>query len=148
MAVTSPLGPALAVEGLLIQVGNGSSPETFSTIANATDLSEPVATDVVEVTNVGDSWKRRLPTLHDMGKIGFKVYWQPEDSTHNNGTGLRFFLINSLLRDYQFVYPGDPAAPPTDAFPAYAVEFAIMGKVGGVFEATVTLANSGAPSLC
>jgi hypothetical protein len=27
-------------------------------------------------------------------------------------------------------------------------EFGITGKVGGVFEATITLANSGAPSLC
>ena len=145
---TSLFGADQPVSGLLLNVGNASSPETMTTIANVTDFSLPVVANTVDVTNVGDLWHRRAPTLLDMGKIGFKVYWQPEDPTHNNGTGLRFFLINSLLRDYQFVYPGDPSAPPTDAFPAYVVEFAIMGKVGGVFEATVTLANSGAPSLC
>lgn len=152
MAFTSPLGPALAVEGLLIQVGNAASPETMQTIANATDFSEPVMTDVLEVTNVGDSWKRRIPTLHDMGKIGFKVYWIPEEVTHRNslnggsvGAGLRYLLIQSLLRDFQFVYPDGNNS--TDAFPAYTTSFAITGKVGGVFEATVELANSGVPSL-
>ena len=152
MAFTSPLGPALAVEGLLIQVGNAASPENMQTIANATDFSEPVMTDVLEVTNVGDSWKRRIPTLHDMGKIGFKVYWIPEEVTHRNslnggsvGAGLRYLLIQSLLRDFQFVYPDGNNS--TDAFPAYTTSFAITGKVGGVFEATVELANSGVPSL-
>lgn len=147
---TSPIGPAIAVEGLLLQVGNGLSPEQFNTIANATDLSLPIMTDVVDVTNVGDSWKRRIPTLHDMGKIGFKVYWVMEEVTHrnsgaNNIDGLRWLLINSFLRDYQFVYPDGNNS--TDAFAAYVTEFGITGKVGGVFESSVTLSNSGAPSL-
>jgi len=152
MGFTSPLGPALAVEGLLIQVGNASSPESMQTIANATDFSMPIMTDVVEVTNVGDSWKRRIPTLHDMGKIGFKIYWIPEEVTHRNsvgggsvGAGLRYLLINSLLRDYQAVYPDGNLS--TDAWPAYTTSFAITGKVGNVFEAQIETANSGPPSL-
>ena len=151
-ASTSPLGPALAVEGLLIQVGNASSPETMDTIANATDFSLPVMTDVLEVTNVGDSWKRRIPTLHDMGKINFKVYWIPEEVTHRNsvnggtvGAGLRYLLISSLLRDWQAVYPDGNLS--TDAWPAYVTSFSITGKVGGVFEAACELANNGIPSL-
>jgi hypothetical protein len=131
-------------------MGNGVSPDAFQTIANATDLSLPIMTDTVEVTNVGDSWKRRIPTLHDMGKIGFKVFWVMEEVTHrnsaaNNIDGLRWCLINSVLRDFQFIYPDGNNS--TDAFAAYTVEFGISGKVGGVFEASITLANSGAPSL-
>lgn len=143
---TSPYGAALAVEGLLLEVGNGSSPETFEVIANATDVSMPVMTDTVDVTNVGDSWKRRIPTLHDMGKIAFKLFWQPEDPSMNNSSpyGLRYLMIQSLLRDFAFNYPNGS----TDAFPAYTTEYAITGKVGGVFEAAITLSNSGAPSLC
>lgn len=152
MASTSPLGPALAVEGLLLQVGNAASPESMQVIANATDFSEPVMTDVVDVTNVSDAWKRRIPTLHDMGKISFKIFWIPEEVTHRNsvnggsvGAGLRYLLINSLLRDFAFTYPDGNSS--TDAFPAYVTSFAITGKVGGVFEAAVELSNSGAPSL-
>lgn len=152
MSSTSPIGPAIAVEGLLLQMDNGSSPDTFATIANATDLSLPIMTDTVDVTNVGDSWKRHFPTLHDMGKINFKIYWVMEEVTHRNsagggtvGAGLRYLLITSQLRNFQFVYPDGNLS--TDAFAAYVTEFAITGKVGGVFEATITLSNSGAPQL-
>ena len=147
---TSPIGPAIAVEGLLLQIGNGVSPDGFSTIANATDLNLPIMTATVDVTNVGDSWRRRIPTLHDMGKISFKVFWVMEDVTHrnsalNNIDGLRWCLVQSALRDFQFEYPDGNNS--TDAFAAYTTEFGITGKVGGVFEAAVTLSNSGAPSL-
>ena len=81
-AGTSPIGPAIAVEGLLLQMDNGASPDTFATIANATDLSLPIMTDTVDVTNVGDAWKRHFPTLHDMGKITFKIFWVMEEVTH------------------------------------------------------------------
>ena len=149
---TSPLGAALPVAGLALQVGNGSSPETMQTIANATDMSLPVMSETVEITNVGDTWKRKIPTLLDMGKITFKVYWMPEEPTHRNsanggtvGAGLRYLQANKLLRDWSFVYPDGNNS--TDAFPAYVTEFAITGKVGHVFEATITLSNSGPPQL-
>lgn len=152
MAITSPIGPAIAVEGLLLQISNSSSPEVFQTIANATDLTLPIMTDTVEVTNVGDSWKRHFPTLHDMGKIAFKIFWVMEEVTHRNsanggsvGAGLRYLLITSQIRDYQFIYPDGNQS--TDAFPAYVTSFSITGKTGGVFEASIELSNSGAPSL-
>jgi hypothetical protein len=150
LTATSPIGPAIAVEGLLLQIGNGASPDAFNTIANATDLSLPIITDTIDVTNVGDSWKRRIPTLHDMGKISFKVFWVMEDVTHRNSAaanidGLRWCLVQSALRDFQCIYPDGNNS--TDAFPAYVTEFGITGKVGGVFDAAITLSNSGAPQL-
>lgn len=152
MAITSAIGPAQQVRGTLLQVGNGGSPETMQTIANATDVSLPIMTDTVDVTNVGDLWKRHIPTLNDMGKIAFKVFWIMEEPTHRNsvnsgvaGAGLRYLMVNQLLRDFQFVYPDGNSS--TDAFPAYVTSFAITGKTGNVYEASVELTNSGAPSL-
>jgi len=152
MASTSVIAPAVGTLGTLIQVGNSSSPETMNTIANATDLSLPVMATVVDVTNLGDLWRRRIPSLLDMGSITFKVYWVMEEPTHRNslngatiGAGLRYLLIHQLLRDYQFVYPDGNNS--TDAFPAYCTSFAITGAVGNVFTASVQLSNSGAPSL-
>lgn len=152
---TSAIAPYIAVEGLLLQCGTAGSPEGFSTVANVTDFSLPVMTDTIDVTNVGDSWKRKVPTLHDMGKISFKVWWVMEEFTHRNSAGttgpsgtmdgLRYMMINNILRDWQAVYPDGNES--TDAWPAYTVSFAITGKVGGAFEASVELANSGAPSL-
>ena len=152
MPITSTLGSNLQVAGLLLQVGNGSSPETMQTIANASDLNIPVISDTVDVTNLGDSFHRRVATLGDMGKITFKIFWIPEEPTHRNslnggsvGAGLRYLLINRLKRDFQFVYPDGNNS--TDAFPAYVTGFAISAKVGGVFEANVELSNDGAPQL-
>jgi hypothetical protein len=152
MPIVSAIGPAQAVAGVLLQVGNAGSPETMNTIANATDLSLPLMATVVDVTNVGDTWRRRIPTLLDMGKIIFKIFWIMEEPTHRNsvgggsvGAGLRYLFVNRLVRDWQFVYPDGNAS--TDAFAAYVTGFSIVGKTGGVFEASIELSNSGAPSV-
>lgn len=152
MPATSLAGPGLSTEGTLLQVGNGSSPDSMQTIANATDLNLPIMAETADVTNLGDTWRRRFPTLLDMGAISFKIFWMMEEPTHRNsanggsiGAGLRYLLINRLARNYQFIYPDDN--DPTDAFPAYVTSFAITGAVGGVFTAQIELRNSGAPSL-
>lgn len=152
MASTSAIGPGQTTSGLLLQIGNAQSPETFQTIANAFGLTLPVIADVEDVTNFGDLWHRRIPTLLDMGKIQFKIYWIMEEPTHRNsagggsvGAGLRYLLINQLLRDFKMVYPDGNSS--TDAFPAYVTMFSITGAIGKVFEASIELSNSGAPSL-
>ena|ERR1700689_3449581 len=152
MSSTSLLGADLAVAGMLLQVGSAGSPETMVTIANVTDFSMPVMADTIDVTNVGDTWKRKVPTLLDMGKISFKIFWIPEEATHRNSAGggsvpagMRYMLINRLKADWQVVYADSNGS--TDAFPAYVTEFALTGKTGNAWEASVTLSNSGAPSL-
>ncbi len=152
MPSTSIIGPAFGTLGTLLQVGNSSCPESMNTIANASDLTLPVIAETVDVTNLGDLWRRRIPSLLDMGTIAFKIFWIMEEATHRNsvnggsiGAGLRYLLVNRLLRDFQFVYPDGNNS--TDAFPAYTTSFAITGAVGGVFTGDINLSNSGAPSL-
>ena len=146
---TSAQGAALPVSGLVLLVGNSSSPETFQPIANASELKLPTIAEVVDVTNFGDSWRRRIPTLLDMGKIAFKIFWQMEDPSQNNSTpyGLRYLLINKLLRDWQVIYPNTAYPGATDSFPAYVTSFEITASIGKVFEASLELSYSGAPSL-
>ena len=154
---TSTIGAGVATAGLVISVSNSSSPETFQAIANASELKIPTLAEVVDVTNFGDLWRRRLPTLLDIGKIDFKIQWQMEDPSHNNSTpyGLRYLLINRILRDWQIAYPNGasvtgsfPATGSTDAFSAYVTKFEISGMVGKTFEASLELSTAGAPSFC
>src|SRR6266702_7186948 len=135
-ASTSPYGAGVSTSGLLLQVGNASSPETFETIENSLDMKLPMLAEVVDTTNFGDLWRRRMPTLLDMGKITFKIMWVMEDPSHNNSTpyGLRYLLINRILRDWQFTYPNGSAS--TDAFPAYVTQFEVTAAIGKTFEAT------------
>ena len=140
---------SLSVEGLLLQVSPTGSPGSFQTIANVDSYSEPVVSRMVEVTNVGDHWARRRPTLNDMGKITFGVFWIPQNATHVNlSGGLRYMLINQILADWQVVYPDGIVTPVSqDSFPAYVTSFAITAKVGDVFKAACELANDGQPTL-
>jgi hypothetical protein len=133
-------------------MGTGSSPETMEPIANATDLTLPIIAETVDVTNVGNNWRARFPTLHDMGKISFKIFWVMEEATHRNSNnggsiadGLRYCLVNNILANFSFVYPDGNDS--TDSFAAYVTGFSITGKVGGVFEASIELSNSGSPTL-
>ena len=156
---TSPLGPAVSIAGLLLQVDNGSSPDTFQTIANVDSITYPMTCETVDVTNVGNLWKAMFPTLHNMGKIAFKIFWIPEEVTHRNaatagstGAGLMWLFLNANaagnagLRDWQLVVPDGNDS--TIAFEAYVTSFSIDAKVGNVFTASIELTNNGvAPSL-
>lgn len=147
---TSAVAAAVAVEGFQLQFGNGASPEVFTTVCNVSDFTLPLTGDTVEITNVGDKWKRRISTLLDMGKMSFKVFWTMTEPTHENivtGSirGIRYLFINQILANVKAIYPD--AGSSTDAFPAYVTSFSISGKVGGVFEATVELMNSGPPTM-
>lgn len=149
MPFTSTLGSSLVFEGTEIQVGTAGSPGSFQTIANIDSYSEPVVSKIVEVTNVGDHWVRRRPTINDMGKIAFGVFWIPQEPTHENvAGGLRYMLINQILADWQIIYPDNIMSPVSqDSFPAYVTSFSISAKVGDVWKAAAELSNDGAPTL-
>ena len=152
-AGTSAIADHISVSGMLLNVSNsGSSPDSFFTVANISDFALPLAATEVLVTNVSDTWVRRVPTLLDMGKVTLKVFWVMEESTHRNSaggggvaTGMRYLFVNKLLRDWQAVYPDGNNS--TDAFSAYVTSFSISGKVGGGFEASVGLGTTGIPQL-
>ncbi len=150
MPATSALGPSVAVEGTLFQIDNGLSPDSFVTIANVSEIMLPTIQKTVDVTNVGDQWVRTFPTLKDMGKITLKVFWQMADTTHNMASpfGLRYCLVAypAPLRVFKVLY--SDVAQSQDVFPAYVTGFAVTGMVGKVWEASVDIANSGAPTLC
>src|SRR5271165_6104324 len=103
-ASTSPLGHAISIAGVLLQVDNGSSPDTFQTIANVLSFDLPLTCKTVNVTNVGDTWEAMFPTLHSMGKIALEIAYIPEEVTHRNaptagsiGAGLMWLFMNANI---------------------------------------------------
>ncbi len=152
-AGTSAIADHVSVSGLLLNVSNsGSSPDSFFTVCNVGNLSLPLAATEVLVTNVSDTWVRRVPTLLDMGKVALDVFWVMEEQTHRNSaggggtaTGMRYLFVNKLLRDWQAIYPDGNNS--TDAFSAYVTSFTISAKVGDVFHAAVNLGTTGIPQL-
>jgi len=157
MSSTSPIAASLPIAGVTISIGTAGSPDTVSVVANVQDYNQAMKSTVVMVTNVGDTYVRRQPTLIDPGAPSFKIFWVPEETSHrnspDNGTvaaGLRYLMIHKLLRQVVINYPADPNGnAPADSFEAFVTDFAITGKVGSVFEAQITLGiNDQAPSFC
>ena len=148
---TSLVASAIAVEGMVLQISNGASPAVFNSICNVQDWNEPDTSETVDVTNVGDKWRRRISTLLDMGKMKAKIFWVMTEPSHQNAVnagiqGLRYIYSQQLLVQFQVVYPNQNQS--IDRFYAYVTGFQITGKVGGVFEAEIEFtANDGNPML-
>lgn len=137
---------AIPVQGVLLQVGNGSSPETFQTISNISKFTFPMKAKVVDVSNVSDLWKNQIPTLLEIGDVTCEVFWVMEDPTLNSQTnGLRNIFANKLKRDFQIIYNDGNGS--TDAFKAYVTSFQITGQEADVFKAQVTFSGTGQPSI-
>jgi hypothetical protein len=147
---TSPIAASLPITGLQLSIGTAGSPDTLNIVANQEEYNQAMKSTVVMVTNVGDQFVRRQPTIVDPGEPTFKVFWIPEEASHRNspdsGTvtaGLRYLLIKRLLRQVEVQYPADPNGnSPADSFLAFTTSFGITGKVAGVFEANITLGIS------
>ncbi len=137
---------AVAVQGVQLQVGNGSSPETFETISNVSKFTFPLKAKVVDVTNVSNIWMQQIPTTLSIGDLACDVFWVMEDPTLNNSvSGLRYMFANKIKKDFQIIY--NDGNNSTDAFTGYVTQFAVTGAVNGVFTAAVTISGTGQPSL-
>ena len=138
---TSSLGPGLPFTGTAIQFGNGTSPASLLPIKNATDLTNPFKSDVVDVTNAGNQIHSRIPTLVDAGPISMKVFYMPQEPTHKNAVGgIRYAILNQVKVDFQIIYPD--AAESSDAMTGYFTDFSVTSGTGKVFEATCTFQPS------
>lgn len=141
---TSAIAAGYSVQGLQIQVGFGSPPQ-YQTICNATDYIQPMTAETADVTNVGNLWRSRIPTLLDMEKIKFKIFWVPTEPTHQNAVtgaiyGLRYLYINQLRGAWKVIYPDGNNS--TDYFLAYITGFSQNLKVGGAIEAEIEMSNT------
>lgn len=157
MASTSPIAASLPVTGFTLSIGTAGSPDTLNVVANAQGYNQAMKSTVVMVTNVGDQFVRRQPTIVDPGEPTFSIFWIPLEVSHrnsaDNGTvtaGLRYLMIQRLLRQWVAHFPPDPNGnAPSDSYLAFTTSFAIVGKVAGVFEAAITGGISDqAPSFC
>lgn len=145
---TSPIAAQLDVHGLSIAIGTAGSPDNLNVVANVTDYAQAMKSTVVMTTNVGDRFVRRAPTIVDPGEPSFSIFWIPLETSHRNsadngGTvaaGLRYLMLNNLLRDVEVSYPADANGnAAADAYKAFVTEFGITGKTADVFKASIKL---------
>lgn len=139
---------AAAAFGTLLKIGDGGSPETFTTIAEVRTISGPELTrDTVDVTSHDSpaNWEEVIATILRSGNVTFGINYLPTHATHDASTGLIKDMTDGTLRNFQLVM--SDAANTTWSFAAYVVGFNPNFDHDAEINAEVTLKPSGQPTL-
>ncbi len=141
-----PVSTAIAAWGTLLKVGDGATPENFTTILQVQDLTPPAPTLLMEDATTHssvDGWVEDRPTNLDMGDCSFGIMYVPTESTHDAGTGLLADLVAQTRRNFQLLYPDTT----TWSFSAYVTKFTPKAPAKGLLRADVVLNVTGKPTL-
>lgn len=133
--------------GTFLQVGDGATPENFTTIAEVGDISGPaVSRDTEEVTNHSspDGYEEFITTIKRSGEVTFPINFIPTDPTHDQSTGLLAMLDSGVLKNWRLLLS---TTGRRWQFAALVTNFEGASPVVGKQSADVTLKISGKPFL-
>lgn len=127
--------------GTLLKMGDGATPEVFSTVAEVLDIDLPeISANYEEVTSHdSNGWEESVATLLSGGEPGFKVNWIPANATHNETTGMLYAALNRVRKNWKIVLPNSAK---TFAFAAYC-SVKPSASVKGVLENEIKLKITG-----
>lgn len=144
---------AVAAINTLLQLGNGSSPEVYTSVANVGDITglsmQATVVDVTSQSN-GSPFRQKIVTLLDAGQVSFPLYFVPDDAGH----ALLLHIFTTRASDYLAITGGGAPwrlqFPDQDAtryaFNAYISKFSQKAPVAGVIVADTTLEVVGQPN--
>lgn len=141
---------ALPAINTLLQVGNGVSPEAFTTIANVSSISGPsLAATIVDVTSMssGNPWREKVTTLLDGGDVSFDVFWIPTETSQKNLLTLfqeRGQGTAGVPIDFKLVFPD--TAHTFYLFSGFISKLNLTEAVADVVKAACTITISGEPT--
>ncbi len=133
-----------SAKGTLMKIGDGASPEVFSTVGQVRSISGPTTTATVQdVTthSTAGNWMERLAVLIDPGTLSYPINYDNADATHMFATGLWNDLINLTVRNLKTVFP---ASMGTLAYSAYVTGHSFDCPVDNVLQANIELTIYGA----
>ncbi len=138
----------LSAFGTLLQMGDGGTPENFTTIAEVVEITGPRYTvDTVDTTSHSSpgGYEEIVTTIRRSGEVTFSINYLPTNATHNATTGLLAALDGVVETNFQLVFPDD--ANTTWEFSAYVTGFEPAAPHDGKLSASVTLKPTGQPVL-
>lgn len=139
---------AVSAFGTLLKIGNGASPEVFTTVAELRTISGPTLTaETIDVTthNTPTPFRRYISGLLDGGEVTFDINFIPTDATHGYSTGLLKDMTDRTRRNFQIVFPDTGTT--TWLLPTVITGFEMSSDPADVLMASVTLKVAGPPTL-
>ncbi len=133
----------LAGFGTMFQVGDGASPETFTTVADVSDISGPsISLNAIDVTthDSTDGWAEFVGGVIDAGEVSFDINFDPAETTHQN---LRTLLTNRAVNNFRIVFPTSPVT--TWQFAGLVTSYEVNAPVDDKLSASITIKITGKP---
>lgn len=130
---------ALASQGMTLAVGDGASPEVFTTISEVKSIDGPGGqASEIDVTDLSSTAKEKRTGLHDEGDVTCEINYIPANTQHAQ---LRSDKSAGTARNYRITFTDSPAT--TWTFSGYVKGFSINNAVDNVTTASVVLSVSG-----
>ena len=140
---------AIPAINTLLKLGDGDSPQLFTTIANIGNINGlTLSANVVDVTShsTGVPWRQKITTLLDAGDLTADLFFVPGDTGHQELLTIFTEKNGSTngLRTYQIEFP--EAGAPIWQFDAYISKFSITAQTADVIKANVVFTATGEPN--
>ena len=132
-------------QGTLLKMGDGLTPESFTTIAEVADIGGPsFSRESIETTSHDSTggYREFIPGLREGGEVTFTINFMPEDATHVAAIAQ---FDDDSVHNWELVYPILPSKK--WVFAAFLTKFDTKAPVGEKLSADLTLKVSGKPVL-
>lgn len=133
-----------SAKGTLQQIGNGASPEVFTTITQVRSIAGPTTKATVQditTHSTAGNWMEKLGTLIDPGDLSFAINYDSADAKHMFASGLWFLMINLTFSHHRTVLP---ASIGYMLYTAMVTQHAFDLPVDNVIRANIQLTINGA----
>jgi len=132
-------GNALVSQGMTIGIGDGASPEVYTTIADVISISGPGGSSaVIDTTDLSSTAKEKRMGLPDEGQVTLEINYIPANVQH---ALLRSTRAAQTLVNFRITFTDSPMT--TWTFAANVLGFSISNAVDAVTTASVTLEVTG-----
>lgn len=94
--------------GSTLQLGDGATPEVFTSIAEIVELTPPqMSRDEIDVTShsSSDGYREFIAGLRDGGEVSFRANWLPTNATHDGTTGLLETFNDNVTHNWKIILP-------------------------------------------
>lgn len=127
-------------QGTTIGIGDGASPEVYTSISQVTNMSGPDgSSSEIDVTNLSSTAKEFILGLKDEGSISLDIVWDERDTQH---ALLRTRFGDGASTNFRITDAGSPQK--TYTFPAFVQGLSMSMGVDEVQRASVNLRVSSA----
>lgn len=101
------MSDAIIGTGILLQAGDGASPEVFVTVAENVALKPPqLSRNEVDVSNHNEGQEAKILGMLRKGQLTGTCNWLPTNPTHSEtGQGLLADIIANKKRNWRIKYP-------------------------------------------